>query len=135
MRSKGGLGVVLAIAVMAAGFAFAGCGSGKPSYCSPTSTLKSDVGKLTGDVTSANFSAVQSDLTTIKTNAKKVVSDAKSDFPDETNAVDSSITSLSDAVNALPASPSAQQILELVPKVTSAVNAVESLSSAVSSKC
>ncbi|MDX6617381.1 MAG: hypothetical protein QOD60_2472, partial [Solirubrobacterales bacterium] len=36
MRSMRGLGVVFAIAVVAVGFVVTGCGSSKPSYCTPT---------------------------------------------------------------------------------------------------
>jgi hypothetical protein len=129
------MGVALAMVLAATVFAAAGCGSDKPSYCTATSDLKSDVNQAASDVTSGNFSVVQADVDKIKSQAKTVVDDTKSDFPSETDAVDASVTSLADAVDALPTSPSAQQILELVPKVTGAVNAVDGLSSAVDSKC
>lgn len=136
MRSRIGLASVFALAAVAAVVVAAGCGSSsKPSYCSATSDLKSSVDQLSSDVTSANFSSVESDATTVKTDANTVVNDAKQDFPSETSALQSSITSLSDAVDALPASPTPQQILQLVPNVSAAVTAVQSFSSATDSEC
>jgi outer membrane murein-binding lipoprotein Lpp len=137
MSSRGPLGVGVALAVVViAGVLTAGCGSSdKPSYCSATSDLQSDVNQVGKDITTANFSAVQSDIDTVKSQATTVVADAKSDFPSETDAVDSAVNDLVDSVNSLGASPSGSDLLSLGAQAATAVNAVKDLSSAVGSKC
>lgn len=123
------------VAAVAAGPVAAGCGDDDPSYCSATSDLKADVNKVVDDATSANFAAVQSDVDQVKTQAQTVVDDAKSDFPSETDAVDSAVDELVDQVNALGESPSAEDLFNLATQAGTAVKSVDSLSSAIESKC
>jgi phage-related protein len=63
------------------------------------------------------------------------VSSAKQDFPSQTSALKSSVSSLSTAVKQLPASPTAQQLVPLVLMVRSVVTAAKGLGSATSSAC
>jgi hypothetical protein len=135
MRSRGVLGVIFAVALVAAAVAASGCGSSKPSYCSATSDLKSDVSKIGDDLTSANFSAVQTDVDSIQAQAQTVVDDAKSDFPSQTDQVNSSVNSLVDSVKSLGNSPTAQQLLTLGTQAAAAVKAVDALNSAIQDKC
>jgi hypothetical protein len=57
------------------------------------------------------------------------MSSAKADFPDETSALESSVSTLSTSVNQLPASPTPEQLLALAPQITSAFNAADELNS------
>ena len=57
------------------------------------------------------------------------------DFPSETSAVESSVSSLSTAIQKLPSSPTPQQLAAVVPEINSTVTASQDLQSATSSAC
>ena len=122
----------LALAVAAVAALPACGGNSKPGYCSDISTLKSSVQDVN---LKGGTSAITSQVQTIKTNADNVVSSAKSDFPTQTSAISSSVSSLQNAVKALPSSPSAANILALGADVTAVANAVKGFTDATSSKC
>jgi hypothetical protein len=71
----------------------------------------------------------------VQTNADAVVSSAKADFPSQTSALQSSVSSLSKTIKKLPPSPTAQQLLPLAPEISSVVTAAQDFSSATSSAC
>ena len=81
------------------------------------------------------LSTLQTDLQAVQTNADAVVSSAKADFPNETSALESSVSRLSTAIQKLPSSPTPQQLAALVPKINSTVTAAQDLQSATSSAC
>ena len=115
----------------------AGCGgSSKPAYCSNVSDLEQSVDDLKGvTLESGALPTLQTDVKTVQSNADAVVSSAKQDFPSETSALKSSVSSLSTAVTQLPASPTATQLAQLAPMVSSVVTAAKDLESATSSAC
>ena len=99
--------MVVAVAVVAS----AGCGgSSKPAYCSDRSALEDSVKGLASAATSSGISGLQSQVTTIQSDATKLVSSAKSDFPSETSAIKSSVDTLVERRQSLPPSPSTAQI-------------------------
>jgi hypothetical protein len=107
-------------------------GDSKPGYCSDVDTLTSSVQDF--DL-KGGTSAIKSQVQTIKTNADDVVSSAKSDFPTQTNAIRSSVTTLEDAIRALPSSPSAANVLAIGADVSAVASAVKGFADATSSKC
>jgi hypothetical protein len=127
----------LSIAAVAGAGALAGCGGdsspSKPAYCSDVSALKQSVKGFS--VTSGGISGVESQLNTIRTQADSAVSSAKGDFPKETNAVNSSVSSLTTAVKQLSTSASAADLVALVPMAASVKDAVTGFTSAVDAKC
>ena len=126
------------VAILSAGAALlAGCGgSSKPSYCSAVASLKSSVQAVpTTDVISNGTNALKSALTKVEDDAKAVVSSAKSDFPNETSALQSSVNALSSSAAALTSNPSAAAIAQTVSSAAAVSTAVKNLSSATSSKC
>jgi hypothetical protein len=127
------LPVLLIVAALAA----SGCGSSsKPAYCSDVTNLENSVNSLKSvQLNSNTISTLQTDVQKVQTNANAVVSSAKQDFPNETSALQSSVSTLSNSIKALPASPTAQQLLPLAPQVASAVSAADNLKSATSSAC
>jgi hypothetical protein len=132
---------VLAVAaISAAGFgALAGCGgssSSKPGYCADRSNLKDSVNGLTDvNLTSGGLSALQSQFQKVQSDAKALASSAKSDFPDETGAISSSVAELNTNVAQLSSSPSAQQVAAIAGDVSSVTSAFKSFSDATSSDC
>jgi hypothetical protein len=125
--------VALAIAAVSA----AGCGSSsKPAYCSDVTDLQNSVNSLKSvSLGSDTVSTLKTDLQKVQTDANAVVSSAKQDFPNQTSALQSSVSTLSNSVNALPSSPTSQQLFALTPQVASAVSAADNLKSATSSAC
>lgn len=134
---RGGLRITLSVvAALSVAFFALGCGSSdKPEYCSETSDLQQSADDLKNDVTSANVSALKSDLQTVQSDANAVVNSAKQDFPSETSAIQSSVSALSTAVQDLPSSPSGKQLAQLTPDVSAVVTAVNGFSSATESDC
>jgi hypothetical protein len=127
---------VLAV-LSACGALAAGCGSSsKPSYCSSLSNLETSIKALPNvEVVKNGTSALESALQKVQSDANALVSSAKSDFPNESSAVKSSVDALSSTVEQLASSPSAALIAQVPGQVTAVANAAKSLSSATSSKC
>jgi copper chaperone CopZ len=115
-----------------AGMALASCGSSKPAYCDHVSKLK---GSVSGISITGGVSGLKTQLDQIAGNAKSVVSSAKSDFPDETSAVNSSIDKLQTDLKGIPSSPSASQLAAAASAVKGVVTSVDSFVSATKSKC
>ena len=108
---------VAAACLAAAGLVgLAGCGgSSKPAYCSDRSNLESSIKGLTSLNRSSGISGLKTQVQTIQSDATKLVSSAKSDFPSQTSAIKSSVAALESAVKALPSQPSATQLPPLPP--------------------
>ena len=126
------------LALAAAVLVAAGCGGDdKPAYCSNVSDLQQSVDDLKSvDLTeSGALSTLQTDVQKVQSDADAVVSSAKQDFPDQTSALKSSVSSLSTTIEELPSSPTAQQLAALAPEISSVVTATKDLDSATSSAC
>ncbi len=126
------------VATVAAGtlIALAGCGSSsKPAYCTDRTNLENSIKGLTSLSVSSGVSGLKSQLSTIASDATKVVNAAKSDFPTQTTAVKTSVDALQTAVKALPSSPSATQVAGIATDAASVVSSVKSFTDASKSKC
>lgn len=115
--------------------ALAGCGSGKPAYCTDRTNLENSVKGLTSLNPSSGVSGLKSQVQKIQSNATALVNSAKGDFPSETNSIKSSVASLQSAVSGLSSSPSAKQIATVTSAASSVVTSVNSFISASNSKC
>jgi hypothetical protein len=125
------MAMILAVALVA----LVGCGSSKPAYCSDRTKLENSVKGLTSLNLNNGLSGLKSQLTTIKSDATTLVNSAKSDFPNETSAVKTSVDALDSAVKAAPSSPSAAQIAAIGADAANVVNSVKSFVDASKSKC
>lgn len=127
-----------AIAPLAVALALAGCGgSSKPGYCSDRTNLEQSV-KGVGDVNvlqSGGIKQLQSQLQKVETDASTLVKSAKSDFPSETSAIDSSVAALKKAAQALPSSPTPTEVATLAGDAKSVVTAFQNFKKASDSKC
>ena len=129
---------ISSLAVAVVSFALlAGCGgSSKPGYCSDRSNLESSIKGLANvDLASGGLNALQQQLQKVQSDAKALVSSAKSDFPSETGALETSVSNLSDAIKQIGSSPSPKQVAALVPDLQGVVTAVKGFANASSSKC
>jgi hypothetical protein len=130
--------VIFGALIVATALFLMACGDGdrEPAYCSNVSELEESVGAI-GDVKleAGAVATLKGDLQMVQSNANEVVSSAKEDFPDETNAVESAVSRLSTTIEQLPTSPTAQQLLPLAPEVSAVVTASKDLVSAAQSAC
>jgi hypothetical protein len=125
------MAMVLAVALVA----LVGCGSSKPAYCSDRTKLENSVKGLTSLNLNNGLSGLKTQLTTIKSDATALVSSAKSDFPNETSAITTSVDALDSAVKAAPSSPSAAQIAAIGVDAANVANSVKGFVDASKSKC
>ena len=125
--------VVLAAAALVA----AGCGGDdEPAYCSNVSDLQQSVDDLKNvQLESGALSSLQTAIQEVQSDADAVVSSAREDFPNETSALRSSVSSLSTTIEELPSSPTAQQLAALAPEINGVVTAAKDLDSATNSEC
>lgn len=122
---------VAALAVSAA--IFTGCGgSGKPAYCGNLSTLERSVKSINP---TAGLDALKTQVGQIAGDAANVVSSAKSDFPDQTAAIDTSLTKLKTSLKSVTSSPSPQDLVAVVSDAEAMVKSVNQFLTAAKSKC
>ena len=120
----------------AASLALAACGgSDKPGYCADRSQLESSISDLANLSPSGGISGLQAQLRTIQRNANALVASARSDFPSETNAIETSVDRLASDARALPSNPSTAQIAALASDASSVVSAVSGFVDATQSEC
>jgi hypothetical protein len=128
--------MLVPVALVAAVAFAAGCGgSSKPAYCSDRSDLQNAVQGLSVPKSSSDLSTLKTQLTTIQSDATKLVDSAKADFPSETSAIKSSVDTLAAGVQALPSSPSASQIAAIGVSAAAVASSIKSFTDATSSKC
>jgi len=127
----------LVCAVVIGLVALAGCGgsSSKPAYCTARTNLESAITDITSLSPTSGISALEAAFTKIKTDANTVVSEAKSDFPSQTSAIQSSVASLTSAVSALKSNPSAGNIATTTGAAASVVSSFQSFVNTSKSKC
>src|SRR3954469_993407 len=89
-------GTLLAAAVAVALVGAVGCGgSDKPAYCSDVDSFKTAVDDLGNvNVSSGGASSVKTAIDKVESTGTAAVNSAKSDFPDETTALKSSLAAL-----------------------------------------
>lgn len=124
--------VALAAVAAAAGVLASGCGSSKPAYCGDRSKLEQSVKSIS---VTGGISSLKTQLQQVETDAQALVSSAKSDFPDQTSAIDTSLSQLKSSVGAIASSPSPAQLAAVASNAKSVVDAVNSFVSASKSKC
>jgi hypothetical protein len=135
--------VTLVIAGVAA-FA-GGCGSSKPAYCDSLATLHTSINNLTS---SLNLNAgltglvnqlkkIESEgtLNKIESQAQTVVSEAKSHYSSQTDAIKSSFNKLASDVKALSSPPTVTELSALATDGQAAVTSVNDLRSATKNAC
>jgi hypothetical protein len=125
------LAPLLAVAALAG----AGCGGDdQPGYCSDLDNLQQSVQDLGNvNVVEGGKSAVTDALGKVEDNARATVDSAKSDFPDQTKAIDDSIAALKTSAQDLADSPTAQQGAQVAGDVAGVVNSVDDFADATRS--
>jgi hypothetical protein len=115
-----------------------GCGSdSKPGYCSDVSDFENAVTDLTQvNPVKEGTSGVKTAVQKVEDSGKAVVSSAKTDFPDQTSALDQSLRTLGETLKQLGDPDTAKQAIVQVPGQASAVKtAADDFKSATDSKC
>ena len=127
----------LAAAVAVAAVLSACGGSSKPGYCAKTADLKKSIQDLGNvNIVQGGTNALTSALSSIQSNASAVVNSAKSDFPDQTAAISSSIDTLKKSAQSLASSPAQPGLIAQIPgQVSAVVTSIQDFSNATKSKC
>jgi hypothetical protein len=127
----------MAVALVAAtgAVAMAGCSSGPPAYCSDRTTLENSVKGLSHLDLSNGVTSLKAQLNKVQSDASTLVSSAKSDFPDETSAIESSVNTLKSAVTQLSTDRSVTNLAAVSTDAASVVSAVKKFVDATNSKC
>lgn len=124
------------VLVAAAGaVAMAGCSSGPPAYCSDRTTLENSVTGLSHLDLSNGVTSLKAQLKKVESDASTLVSSAKSDFPDETSAIESSVNTLKSAVTQLSTDRSVTNLAAVTTDAASVVSSVKKFVDATNSKC
>lgn len=135
---SGGRAFSCVLTALAVAAVISGCGgSSKPGYCSQTATLKKSVQDLGSvNIVQGGTNALTSALQKIESDAQAVVKSAKSDFPNETAAIDSSINALKHSAQSLASSPAQPAVIAQIPgQISAVVKSIEDFSNATKSKC
>jgi hypothetical protein len=111
-------------------------GSDKPAFCGDVDTLNSAIAGLSDiKLEPGVLDNFKTQLETVQSDAQTAVDSARSDFPQETDAVESSLSSLETSVQDLPSQPSAAQLGAVALNVSATVNAVQDFVDKTSSTC
>jgi predicted component of type VI protein secretion system len=115
----------------------AGCGSSKPSFCSKVSDLKKSFQQIENiNPLSTGSNSLAATVNGIDSNAKAVVSSAKSDFPSETSALSTSYDALKATVTQVAdGQTNTATLVKLPGEVYALVTAVDNFQKATKSKC
>lgn len=136
---KRGGAATLALSFLAVLVVLAGCGSSKPAFCSQVSELENSIKALGSLNAQSGISGLETALAKIDTNAKTVVSSAKSEFPTQTAAIEKSVTALEATAKEVAGATSTQARTTAISKLPGQVSAVgtafSEFSNATKSKC
>jgi len=142
MRSRAGQdrrtrtwSALAAVVAVVGAITMAGCSSGPPAFCTDRTNLENSIKGLTSLNVSSGVSGLEAQVKKIESDATTLVNSAKSDFPNETSAITSSVDSLKSAVTQLASDHSAANIAAVAADAASVVKSVKSFTDATNSKC
>jgi hypothetical protein len=136
MAKPRGTAATVAAALLCAGALGACGGSSKPSYCSSVSNLESSIKALPStNIVATGLNGLESAVSKVQSDAQTAINAAKSDFPNETSALKSSIDTLSTTVKQATSAPSAATIAQIPSQASAVVTAANNFQSATKSKC
>lgn len=121
---------MVAVVVMAP---TAGCGT--PDFCEDRTTLENSVKGLPNAATSGGVSGLETQLKQVETDANALIASAKSDFPNETGALESSLNQLKASVENLPEKPTSAQLAAIGLNASAVVNSVQAFVTATDEEC
>jgi hypothetical protein len=126
-----------AVVLILSGFA-AGCSSSssKPAYCTSASQLKTSVQNLDNvDVAKNGLGSLQTALSSVKTNATTLASDAQSAFGPQVTALQASISSLDTALKSAQGQSALTAAKTIASPLTQVKSSASDLVNATSGKC
>jgi len=123
------VGVIAAVTFVACG------GDSKPAFCDDRNQFDESVKALPELIGEGNLSGLQTQVETIESNAGTLAESAKADFPSESEAIETSVETLRNGVDALPASPSRTDYAAVGLSAAMVVSAVNNFTDATRSDC
>lgn len=132
---KGGIAAALLLALAAV--ALSGCGGSKPEYCEKATELRESVQALTEvNLSKEGVAGAEAALRKIHTSATALVEAAKSEFPQQTEAISSSANALAESVKAATNAQTRSSAISQIPAEIAALSvAANNFVEATKSKC
>lgn len=122
--------------VAIAAVALSACGGDdKPAFCADRSSFESSVNEIPKLVSEGNLSDLRSQVETVETEAGTLADSARNDYPQETDAIESSVESLRTSIEDLPQDPEPAQLAALGVEAATAISAVTNFINATNSDC
>lgn len=115
--------------------ALVACGGGRPAYCASRTNLETAIKGLRNVSPAGGIGGLEAQLGKVEREARALALTARSNFPDQTGAIISSLDGLRTALELLPPRPSAAELVIVVGQAGNVVSAVESFIGATSAKC
>lgn len=92
---------IVTVALLLSGSLISACGGSKPAYCAKASELSESVKALTEvNLAKEGVAGAEAALKRVQDSAESLVEAAKSDFPQETEAISSAASELAESVKA-----------------------------------
>lgn len=112
------------------------CGSSKPAYCVKSDELKSAVSGLTHiSLSKEGVAGVEAALRKVQNSAEGVVTAAKSEFPQQTEAISRSAKELAASVKAASGSSASSAVAQIPAEIVALASAANEFASQTKSKC
>jgi hypothetical protein len=125
----------LLLGVVAPALLLCACGSSKPAYCVKSSELKSSVSALTHiDFAKEGIAGAEAAVGKVQSSAEGVVKAAKSEFPQQTEAISRAAKELAASIKAA-SSPSSSSVAQIPAELVALATATNEFVSATKSKC
>jgi hypothetical protein len=112
------------------------CGISEPGYCGDRQDLRDGVDQLSEFYVRADgVGAIRDHLRAVQADAKTLTASAKSDFPEETSAISTSVDGLRSAVQNAPSPPGARDLTRIGVSLAATLKAVKAFDDATSEEC
>lgn len=115
----------------------AGCGSSKPAFCMKSDELKSAVNHLTHlDLAKEGIAGAEAAIHKVQSSANALVEAAKSEFPQQSEAVANAAKALAESVKAASNGQESSSAIAAIPaEIVALGRSAESFAEAAKSKC
>jgi len=124
-----------AVVLILSGFA-AGCSSSEPAYCTAASQLKTSVQNLQNvDVAKNGLGSLQTALSSVKTDAATLGTEAQSAFGPQITALQNSLSSLNTAITSAKGQAPVAAAAAVAPSLAQVKSSASDLVNATSGKC
>lgn len=124
-----GVAAVAALALSACG------GDDKPAFCADRSSFEDSVNQLPTMLKDGNVSGLRTQIKSVESEAGTLADSARADYPQETEAIESSLKTLRSQIDDLPDNPKPAELVGVGFEAATAASAVKNFIEATRSDC